>query len=216
MLLSNKHHVRLAKRYQKILFLSTALKDTFVFLAVPSIGKESLVHSDKHGKILFEHVFPKTIDSFAMLSEREVIVAETRENRVSVLDLETHQFTYIYHPFLREESDLCDLETFNETRLVCVRENGQYNDNRFVLTYYNYPMQEGDKPVAQFEGRDNEWTYEYIARRANNHSMIAWFKPRNDEEIEFKTFDLREDPNGKYNHHVIRNTVGVPYSLNKV
>jgi hypothetical protein len=29
--------------------------------------------------------------------------------------------------------------------------------------------------------------------------MIAWFKPRNDEEIYFKTFDLREDPKGKYN-----------------
>jgi hypothetical protein len=46
--------------------------------------------------------------------------------------------------------------------------------------------------------------------------MIAWFKPRNDEEIEIKTFDLRDDPKGKYNHYKIRNTIGEPYGLNKV
>ena len=46
--------------------------------------------------------------------------------------------------------------------------------------------------------------------------MIAWFKPRNDEEIEIKTFDIRDDPNGKFNHYKIKNTIGEPYNLNKV
>jgi hypothetical protein len=70
--------------------------------------------------------------------------------------------------------------------------------------------------MAQFEGRDNEWTYEFVTRRANNHSMIAWFKPRNDEEIELRTFDLRDDPKGRYNLYKIRNTIGEPYGLAKV
>ena len=68
MLLSNKYKVSLSKRYQKILFLSTALKQTYVFLGMPSLGKESLVHCDQHGKILYEYTFPKSVDSFAMLS----------------------------------------------------------------------------------------------------------------------------------------------------
>jgi hypothetical protein len=53
MLLTNKQQVKLNKRYYKILFLSIALKETFVFLGMPSLGKESLVHCDKNGKILF-------------------------------------------------------------------------------------------------------------------------------------------------------------------
>ena len=46
--------------------------------------------------------------------------------------------------------------------------------------------------------------------------MIIWFKPRNDEEIELKIFDLRDDAKGKYRFHKIRNTIGEAYNLNKV
>lgn len=53
MLLSNKEPVKLKKRYQKILYLSTALQGTYVFLGMPSRGKECVVHCDKNGKILF-------------------------------------------------------------------------------------------------------------------------------------------------------------------
>lgn len=48
--------------------------------------------------------------------------------------------------------------------------------------------------MARYESKDDEWTHEYLCRKANNHSMLAWFKPRNDEEIEIKTFDLKDDP----------------------
>ena len=39
MLLKDKKTVKLAKRYQKILHLSTALKGTYVFLGMPGIGR---------------------------------------------------------------------------------------------------------------------------------------------------------------------------------
>jgi hypothetical protein len=87
MLLKSKTTVKLPKRYQKILFLSTALKETYVFLGMPGIGRENIVHCDKHGKILYERSFEKSVDSFAMPSEREVAVLETRENRIALLDL---------------------------------------------------------------------------------------------------------------------------------
>ena len=70
--------------------------------------------------------------------------------------------------------------------------------------------------MARFESEEDQWTHEYISRKANNHSMMAWFRPRNDEEIEIKTFDLRDEPKGKYSHYKIRNTIGEPYNLNKV
>ncbi len=46
--------------------------------------------------------------------------------------------------------------------------------------------------------------------------MIIWFKSRHDEEFEFRTFDLRDDPKGKLNHIKITNTIGVPYEMNRV
>jgi len=140
MLLKSKSSVKLSKPYQKILFLSTACNNTFVFLAMPGIGRESIVHCDQHGKILFEKPFDHNVDSFGMSSEKEVMILETRENRIAVLNLVNHQFTYVDHQFVREESDQADIETFYETRLVCVKESGRYNDNRFVLTYYSYPL----------------------------------------------------------------------------
>ena len=70
MLLKSKSTVKLPKRYQKMLVLSAALKDTFVFTAMPSLGKECIVHCDQHGKILFEKTFDHNIDSFAMPSQR--------------------------------------------------------------------------------------------------------------------------------------------------
>ena len=205
--------VKLAKKFQKMLFLSNALKNTFVFLAMPRLGSESLVHCDSLGKILFEHTFANPVDSLALLSDREAMVLDTRNNCISALDLETHSFTHHPHQFAREESDLAEMETFYESRLLCVKESGQYNDNRFFLTYYSYPL--GSKPVARYESEDNEWTHEYISRKANSHSMMCWFKPRNDEEIEIKTFDLRDDPKGAYRRWVVRNTAGVPYGLDR-
>ena len=57
MLLKSKTTVKLQKRYLKILFLSTALKDTFALVVMPSIGKEAVLHCDTHGKVLFEKTF---------------------------------------------------------------------------------------------------------------------------------------------------------------
>lgn len=53
-------------------------------------------------------------------------------------------------------------------------------------------------------------------RRGNNHSLIIWFKARHDEQFEIKTFDLRDDPKGVYNHHKIKNTIGEPYGIQRV
>lgn len=99
---------------------------------------------------------------------------------------------------------------------MCVREQGRYNDNRFRLTYYSYPLEHGVKPVAEFESEEDQWTYEYHVRKANNHSMIVWFKSRHDEEFDFKVFDLRDDAKGKLTEYKITNTIGMPYEMNKV
>lgn len=74
MLLASEHTVKLSKRYFKILYLSAAARDTFVFLGMPSQGKDILVHCNKAGKILYEYRFDYNVDSFGMLNDREAVV----------------------------------------------------------------------------------------------------------------------------------------------
>ncbi len=77
-------------------------------------------------------------------------------------------------------------------------------------------MKENDKPFNIFNAKDNEWTYEYITKQANQHSMMAWFKARQDNEWEFRTYDLRDDTNGKLNIYKFKQEAGVPYGLTNV
>lgn len=45
--------------------------------------------------------------------------------------------------------------------------------------------------------------------------MICWFKARHDQEWMFKTYDIRDDPNGKYNVYRFPQQMGVPYGMQK-
>lgn len=45
--------------------------------------------------------------------------------------------------------------------------------------------------------------------------MIAWFKARHDQDWMFKTYDLRDDPNGKYNVYKFPQQMGLPYNMAK-
>ena len=99
--------------------------------------------------------------------------------------------------------------------MVCVRENGRYNDNRFKLSYFNYPMEPNAKPVIQYYSEET-WTHEYLVRKANNHSQICWFKGRHDENWEFYVFDARENPKGEAKKYTFPNKVGEPYGMNKI
>ena len=45
--------VKLNKTFNKILYLSIAVDDTFAFLAVVSVGRDALYHCDRFGKILY-------------------------------------------------------------------------------------------------------------------------------------------------------------------
>ena len=70
MLLSNPKTIKLGKKYQKVLNLYTALNDTYCFLGMRGHRQDCVVHFDANGKILFEHVFDKIMDSFGMMNER--------------------------------------------------------------------------------------------------------------------------------------------------
>jgi hypothetical protein len=70
MLLASEHAVKLHKKYFKILYLSAAFKETFAFLGMSVPSRDVFVHCNKEGKILFEHQFHYSVDSFGMLSEK--------------------------------------------------------------------------------------------------------------------------------------------------
>jgi len=72
------------------------------------------------------------------------------------------------------------------------------------------------KPFNVYEAKDNEWTYEHQIKKANQHSMIAWFKPRHDDEWEFKTYDVRNNLKGKLIIYKFPQQIGIPYNMTKV
>lgn len=45
--------------------------------------------------------------------------------------------------------------------------------------------------------------------------MVAWFKPRHDDEWEFKTYDLRDNPKGKLMAYKFPQQIGIPYNIPK-
>jgi len=127
-----------------------------------------------------------------MLSEKEVILYEVANNQIAILDLTTHTFTRFPHQFTFNDSAQTEVETFYETKLLCVTEHGQFNDHRLVLTYYSYPLKEGDKPLDRYESKEGEWNYDWPIRRANNHSKIVWFRQKHEEDFEFRAYDLKD------------------------
>lgn len=52
--------------------------------------------------------------------------------------------------------------------------------------------------------------------KGNCHSMYIWYKHRNDQEIDIRTFDLRDSPKGQYNEYKVKNTMGEAYNLAKI
>ena len=73
-----------------------------MFLALIGERKDGVAHVDSKGVVLFETQFEHPMDAMGMLSDREAIFLETRKNRISVLNLETHEFAYYPHQFMSE------------------------------------------------------------------------------------------------------------------
>lgn len=56
MIATQTYHVNLALRI-KILYLSTALHETFAMLAMVGAGRDAFFHVDIKGKVLFQYKF---------------------------------------------------------------------------------------------------------------------------------------------------------------
>lgn len=69
-LTKKSHHLVLNSKVLKILCLSTAFDNTFVFSKVINPGAdEAIVHVDSLGQVLFEKRYPDIINFFFMLND---------------------------------------------------------------------------------------------------------------------------------------------------
>ena len=46
--------------------------------------------------------------------------------------------------------------------------------------------------------------------------MMAWFKARHDNQWEFRTYDLRDNPDGKFKIYKMKQQIGIPYGMTTV
>jgi hypothetical protein len=194
MIVSKTYEVQMERPVRSVLFLHAAKDDTFMMLVMLSPGKDAVLHMDSKGKILFQHAFPRPMLTMGMLSPREGLFLDTHRHKLLLLDVQTHEFREFNHLFMFEESDQSEIVTFPSSRYLCIEEKGRYNKNKYILTYYHYPLQisQDNTPrrVDTYTSQADEWTYEHTTRRGNNHSLMIWFKARHHESFSFKTFSI--------------------------
>lgn len=97
-----------------------------------------------------------------MMIDKEVIVCNVKDSKIDFINLETKKILQVNHQYLFEDNGSLKLETFSETRLICLIERGGLNDNRLRLTYYDYEgLQEHSKPKIQWVASEGDWTHEH-------------------------------------------------------
>lgn len=152
-----------------------------------------------------------------MMTDKEVIVCNVKDSKIDFINLETKKILQVNHQYLFEDNGSLKLETFSETRLICLIERGGLNDNRLRLTYYDYEgLQEHSKPKIQWVASEGDWTHEHHIQRMNTHSKIGWWLYKQEPEITFKYFDLREDPNGRISSVRTKNNINIAWGINDV
>ena len=161
MLLRDKHTVKFKTPMPKILCCSTAYKNTYVFVRMDKPGEQqSLVHTDGDGKILFSKTYGDIIDFFGQINDKEVIICNVPESKLDIINLETHKILQVDMQYSYDDTCSMELWNFADTKYFCVCERGGLNDNRLILTYFDYRgINEESKPLARWESKDNEWTY---------------------------------------------------------
>ena len=55
-----------------------------------------------------------------MLKDYEVILVETRKNRILIVDLKEQEIKEYAYLFMYEESDQTNIYTFSETKYLCL------------------------------------------------------------------------------------------------
>jgi len=89
--------VKMKKTFLKVFAIYPAPNDSFVLLGCYRLGQHVLVHLDREGSILYEYRFKALTATYGMVRADEVIVPETRENNITLINLTTH--TTMHVPF---------------------------------------------------------------------------------------------------------------------
>ena len=110
-----------------------------------------------------------------------------------------------------------EMFTFAETKFFCICERGALNDNRLILTYYDYhDINEDSEPITRWESKDDQWTIEHFHDKMNNHSKIGIWKYQHDQELVWTFFDLKDDPKGKFQEVRAKINIGEWYGVGDI
>ena len=174
MLLKDWTNIDLQRTLSKVTTFSTAYDRSFVLAAVIRPGKsESIIHIDAKGELIHSYDYTSMIGKFAMLSEKELIVLNTANSVIDLINLQTRSTTQVNHQFHHSDCDTIEIVTFYDTKYFCIIEHENANKNGFRITYYNHKSNADYAPILihDEEVENQEWTIV----KANNHSKLAWF-----------------------------------------
>lgn len=63
-----------------------------------------------------------------------------------------------------------------------MQEKGSFGEHRLKLSYYSVDnLGKDSKPEAIYDSKDNEWTYDHVIYKGNNHSKVIWFTYKHEQ-----------------------------------
>lgn len=88
MLLTEEKNISLKPPMNKILCSSVAYNSTAVLIRMDQPNqKETLVHLNDKGEILWERTYNDVIDVFVTMNDKEVIVLNVPESKIDIINL---------------------------------------------------------------------------------------------------------------------------------
>lgn len=75
-----------------------------------------------------------------MPNDRHAIVLRPEEGLILLFDLLKKTKKEIKHYYFTDVSCQIDVDFFCQTNLLCIRENGDHDEQKIMLTYYPWPL----------------------------------------------------------------------------
>lgn len=159
MIFNHPIHYKFNMPIEKVHYFSPAFDDTIVIVGHRRLGQDFLGHFNKKGQSIYNYDFQDLVDTLVMPTDGMALVLRVEEGLIYQFDLKGQTVKRFRHFFMVDVSCQVSLDYFCDTNLICIQENGDHQDQRIAMTYYEYPFDMGNfkeehppKYACQFTG----------------------------------------------------------------
>lgn len=201
----------LTKNLGEIRYLSIAIGPTYIIRATLPTNNHILIHCDLKGNILYEQSLPADLSVIEMLSERYLVYFYEDLNMIVCLDLKHKKQHFIPHAFNMVKYHT-DMHVFKKTNYFCLVEIAREVDNSMILTYYH---PESKVLVHTYETKPGDYNDDCELIAVNTRNKVCWYMEKGNYDLEFTTYDIEDNIQGKLTHYKFHNNVPIDVRITR-